>query len=196
MRVFSPTSGFIDQLPNNFPFLNAAGFSAVFSTQGSIDLTNEFNTPQGTNGRSCATCHLVSSGWGLTTFDGNLLFFLTDGIHPLFNIIDANTPISDVSTVEARWASYSMLRQGKFLRLRRPPAIAEFNVIAANDPFNFGTTANLLFFRRPPPTANFRSHTVMWDGANTVGTDLRAGLARQAASNVTGAQQGAPAPQR
>ena len=130
---------------------------------------------------------------GHDTLDGNLLFALTDGTHPLFNIIDANTPTSDVSTVEARFASYSMLRQGKFLRLRKPPATAEFNVIAANDPFNFGTTANLLFFRRPLPTANFRSHTVMWDGANTVGTDLRAGLVKQARGNVTGAQQGMPA---
>ena len=34
----------------------------------------------------------------------------------------------------------------------------------------------------------------MWDAANTVGTDLRAGLIRQARGNVTGAQQGAPAP--
>ena len=187
------SAGSIDHLPNNFPFLNAAGFSAVFSAQGSIDLTNEFNTPQGTNGRDCGTCHLVSSGWGMTPFDGNLLFALTEGTHPLFNIIDANTPTSDVSTVEARYASYSMLRQGKFLRLRKPPATAEFNVIAANDPFNFGTTANLLFFRRPLPTANFKSHTVMWDGANTVGTDLRAGLVKQARSNVTGAQQGMPA---
>ena len=187
---FLTSGGSINALPNNFPFLNAAGLSAVFSTQGSIDLTNEFNTPQGTNGRDCGTCHLVSSGWGMTPFDGNLLFALTEGTHPLFNIIDANTPTSDVSTVEARFASYSMLRQGKFLRRRSPPATAEFNVIAANDPFNFGTTASLLFFRRPPPTANFRSHTVMWDGANTVGTDLRAGLVKQARGNVTGAQQG------
>lgn len=34
----------------------------------------------------------------------------------------------------------------------------------------------------------------MWDGANTVATGLRDGLIMQARSNVTGAQQGAPAP--
>jgi cytochrome c peroxidase len=183
----------ITHLPNNFPILNGAGFAAAFSTSGSIDFTNEFNTPQGTNGRSCGTCHFFPAGWGIRPIDATAMFLLTDGTHPLFNIIDANTPTSDVSTVEARWASYSMLRQGKFLRLRKPPAAAEFDVIAANDPFNFGTTANLLFFRTVPPTANFRSHTVMWDGANTVGTDLRAGLVKQARGNVTGAQQGMPA---
>jgi hypothetical protein len=192
-QQFLSSGGSFDHLPNNFPFLNGAGLSAVFSKQGSISLTNEFNTPQGTNGRSCATCHAVSSGWDLTPLDANVLFLLTEGTHPLFNVIDANTPTSDVSTVEARRASYSMLLQGKFLRLRKPLATAEYTVIEAHDPFNFGTTSNLLFFRRPLPSANFRSHTVMWDGANTVGTDLRAGLVKQATSNVTGAQQGAPA---
>ncbi len=184
----------IDQLPNNFPILNGAGFAAAFSTAGSIDFTNDFNTPQGTNGRDCNTCHQFTAGWGIRPLEANLLFLATQGTHPLFNILDANTPTSDVSTVEARWASYSMLRQGKFVRLVKPPATAEYDVIAANDPFNFGTTANLLFFRRPPPTASFRSHTVMWDGANTVGTDLREGLLKQARGNITGAQQGmAPA---
>ena len=67
-------------------------------------------------------------------------------------------------------------------------------VAAASDPFGVGTTSSLWFFRRPLPTANFRSFTVMWDGANTVGTSLRDGLIKQARSNVTGAQQGAPAP--
>jgi cytochrome c peroxidase len=186
-------SSSLKSIPNNFPILNAAGYAAPFSTTGAINLQNEFHTPQGTNGRSCATCHILTSGWGNRPSDDRILFDLTGGTHPIFNIIDANTPTSDVSTVQARRKSYSMLLQGKFLRLRKPPTNAEFDVIAANDPFNFGTTANLLFFRTVPPTANFKSFTVMWDGANTVGTDLRAGLAKQARGNVTGAQQGAPA---
>jgi cytochrome c peroxidase len=186
-------SSSIEHLPNNFPILNGAGFAAAFSTAGAIDLTNDFHTPQGTNGRSCATCHILTSGWSNRPIDDQLLFLFTQGTHPLFNIIDANTPVSDVSTVQARRQSYSMLLQGKFLRLRKPPVNAEFDVIAADDPFNFGTTANLLFFRTVPPTANFKTFTVMWDGANTVGTDLRAGLVKQARGNVTGAQQGAPA---
>jgi cytochrome c peroxidase len=184
----------IDHLPNGFPIVNKAGLAAGFSTSGSIDFTNDFNTPQGTNGRDCNTCHQFTAGWGIRPLEATVLFLATDGTHPLYNILDANTPTSDVSTVEARWANYSMLRQGKFVRQVKPPATAEYDVIAANDPFMFGTTANLLFFRRPPPTAGFRSHTVMWDGANTVGTDLREGLLKQARGNITGAQQGmAPA---
>jgi cytochrome c peroxidase len=172
---------------------NLEGTATSHSTQGPINTSNEFHTPQGTNGRSCETCHLASDGWSITPNTANQLFNQSGGLHPLFNIIDANTPSSDVSTVAARRQSYSMLLQGKFLRLRTPPATREFDVVAANDPFNFGTTERLLFFRRPLPTANFKSHTVMWDGANTVGTNLRDGLIRQARGNVTGAQQGSPA---
>jgi hypothetical protein len=74
-----------------------------------------------------------------------------------------------------------------------PPAARDYDVVAAADPFGVGTIQSLWFFRRPLPTSNFKSHTVMWDGANTVGTSLRDGLIRQARGNVTGAQQGAPA---
>jgi hypothetical protein len=46
------------------------------------------------------------------------------------------------------------------------------------------------------PTINFPlgSATVNWDGGNTIGNDQRAGLVNQATRNVTGAQQGQPAP--
>jgi hypothetical protein len=183
-----------DQLPNNQPIANPAGSAASFSTEGFIALDNAFHTPQGSNGRHCGTCHVPKDGWSIRPQTVEALFEETLGLHPLFNLIDANTPISDVSTVAARRQSYSMLLQGKFVRLRRPPATRDFDVVAADDPFNFGTTDNLLFFRRVPPTANFKSSTVMFDGANTVAGDLRAGLVRQARGNITGAQQGQPAP--
>ena len=187
-------SGLANQMPNNHPIANPGGHAASFSTEGFIDLDNQFHTPQGSNGRTCGTCHMPEDGWSITVATVQRLFDETGGLHPLFNLIDANTPLSDVSTVEARRQSYSMLLQGKFLRLRRAPASRQFDVIGADDPFGYGTTEQLLFFRRPLPTANFRSHTVMWDGANTVGTNLRDGLIRQARGNVTGAQQGPPAP--
>ena len=49
-------------LPNNFPFLNGAGTAATFSTAGFVDLNNPFHVPQGTNGRSCESCHLPHAG--------------------------------------------------------------------------------------------------------------------------------------
>jgi cytochrome c peroxidase len=186
---------FVDEIPNNQPLLNDAGHAASFHPGGSVDLSNNFFTPQGTNGRHCGTCHAPEDGWSLRPATVAQMFSLTDGNHPLFvNHLDTDTPTADMSTVEARWAAITMLRQGKFTRKVSPPAVRDYEVIAASDPFGVGTTSSLWFFRRPLPTANFLSHTVMWDGANTVGTVLRDGLIRQARGNVTGAQQGSPAP--
>jgi hypothetical protein len=183
-----------DELPNNLPVLDATGLAASFHPAGAVDLSNNFFTPQGTNGRDCGTCHAPEDGWSLKPSTATLMFLLTGGTHPLFaNNLDTDRPTSDMSTVAARWNATTMLRQGKFTRKVTPPAVRDYEVIAANDPFGVGTTSSLWFFRRPLPTANFRSQTVMWDGANTVATGLRDGLIRQARGNVTGAQQGAPA---
>ena len=184
-----------DTIPNNLPIMNSSGFGASYHSAGLVDLSNNFFTPQGSNGRDCGTCHLPEDGWSIKPSTVTLMFLLTGGTHPIFvNNLDTDTPTSDMSTVEARWAATTMLRQGKFTRRVAPPAVRDYEVIAANDPFGVGTPSSLWFFRRPLPTANFRSHTVMWDGANTVGTVLRDGLIKQARGNVTGAQQGTPAP--
>ena len=187
---------FVDSLPNNFPIPNEHGLAASYSTTTApiVSLSNNFFTPQGTNGRDCGTCHAAEDGWSLKPSTVALMFLLTDGMDPLFvNHLDTDTPTSDMSTPAARWSSTTMLRQGKFTRKVSPPAVRDYEVIAASDPFGVGTTSSLWFFRRPLPAANFRSATVMWDGANTVATGLRDGLIKQARGNVTGAQQGAPA---
>jgi len=184
-----------NMMPNNKPIADDAGYSASYHPSGGIALNNNFFTPQGTNGRHCGTCHAPSDGWSITPATVVAMFEDTDGLDPLFvNNLDTDKPTSDMSTVEARWNSTTMLRQGKFTRKVSPPAVRDYTVIGASDPFGVGTTSSLWFFRRPLPTANFRSHTVMWDSANTVGTSLRDGLIKQARGNVTGAQQGQPAP--
>lgn len=186
----------LDSMPNNVPIPNSGGFAASASTEGYVALDNNFFTAQGTNGRHCGSCHAPEDGWGLNGPTVTAMFLLTGGTHPVFSIQDADTPTSDLSTVAARWNSFSMLRKGMFTRSINVPSLEanpnrEFNVIAVDDPFGVSTTSRLWFFRRPMPTANFKSHTVSWDGSNTQGTDLHAGLARQARGNITGAQQGA-----
>jgi len=184
-----------DEVPNNLPIRDPSGLAASFHPSGFVDLSNQFFTPQGTNGRHCGTCHAPEDGWSITPSTVTLMFLLTAGSHPIFaNNLDTDTPTADMSTLAARWNATTMLRQGKFTRRVSPPAIRDYEVIAASDPFGVGTTSSLWFFRRPLPTANLRSYTTMWDGANTVGTVLRDGLIKQARGNVTGAQQGAPAP--
>jgi hypothetical protein len=183
------------RLANNVPVLDDSGFSASFHSAGFIDLGSNYFTPQGTNGRHCGSCHVPDDGWSIRPATVVALFEASDGLDPIFvNNLDTDTPTSDMSTRDARWNATTMLRQGKFTRKVSPPAVRDYTVIGASDPFGVGTTSSLWFFRRPLPTANFRSHTVMWDSANTVGTSLRDGLIKQARGNVTGAQQGAPAP--
>ncbi len=180
--------------PNNRPLQNASGHAASFSKQGFIDFSSAFFRAQGTNGRSCATCHNPDDGWSMSAATVQRLFDETGGLHPIFaNNLDADSPTAPVGTVDERRAAFTQLLQGKFVRRNSVPATAEFTVIGISDPFGESTPTRLQFFRRSMPTANFLSHQVSWDGANTSGTDLRAGLVRQANGNVTGAQQGAPA---
>jgi cytochrome c peroxidase len=185
-----------DQIPNNTLLANEHGFAATFSDAGSVDLDNAYFTPQGTNGRHCGTCHAPEAGWTLTGAIATELFRRTDGLHPLFaNHLDTDTPTADMSTADARWKATTMLRQGKFVRKAAPPAPRDFDVVAVDDPFGVSTTSLLFWFRRPLPTANFRSFNVLWDSQLTTGTDLVEGLKKQARGAVLNVLQGPAAPE-
>jgi cytochrome c peroxidase len=184
-----------DQLPNNFPIINAAGTAATFSTAGFVDLGNPFHSPQGSNGRSCESCHLFQTGWSVLPAEVELRFWLTLGNDPIFNLLDANSPTADVSTVQARYSAYSMLRQGLFRRGGNVPATADYEIIAVDDPLGAGgSLTRFEAFRRPLATANFHiARNIGWHDQNTNGSgDVHAGLLNQATGNITGAQQGAP----
>jgi hypothetical protein len=181
------------QLPNDVPFTNDAGLAATFSTAGFVDLSGPFHEPQGTNGRSCASCHLVEAGWSIRPSDVELKFDLTQGTDPIFNLLDADSPTADVSTVQARYAAYSMLRKGLFRRGGAVPATAEYEIIAVDDPLGAGGSLTAFqAFRRPLATANFHiAVNVGWHDQNTNGSgNVHAGLVAQAAGNITGAQAG------
>ena len=181
-----------ERLPNNFPFFNRTGTAATFSTAGFVDLTNEFHEPQGSNGRSCETCHLPEVGWSIRPIDVELKFFLSRGTDPIFNALDANSPNPDVSTLQAKRASYSMLRKGLFRRGGNVPANAEYDIVAFDDPLGAGASfTTFRAFRRPLATANFHiAMNVGWHDQDTNGTgDVHAGLRSQALGNINGAQQ-------
>ncbi len=187
---------FAKALPNNFPQVNPTGFSATFSTSGFVDLTSEYFQAQGSNSRSCATCHIPQNAWSITPDTIRYLFLQTSGMHPIFNPLDADNPDRDLSSVGARQAAYSMLlTRGVFRRGGAPLANREWDVVTVDDPHGFANVARIVQWRRVMPTINFHlgSATVAWDGGNTVGVDQLAGLTNQATRNVTGAQQGSPA---
>jgi cytochrome c peroxidase len=183
-------------IPNNLPFPNAAGAAATFSTAGFVDLNNAFHVPQGRNGRTCESCHLAEAGWSIGPMDVELKFWLTQGMDPIFNPLDANNPRPDVSSVRERYAAYSMLRKGLFRRGGAVPANAEYEIVAVDDPLGAGgSTTRFEAFRRPLATANFHiAKNIGWHDQNTNGSgNVHAGLTAQAAGNITGGQEGPPA---
>ncbi len=190
------TSEITESIPNNLPIRNAGGKAATFSTQGSVNLTGEFFQAQGTNGRSCASCHVPEEAWSITPATLQHMFDETDGTHPVFNLLDANNPNMNVLTAEARLIAYSMLlTRGVFRRGGAPRANSEWELIAVEDPHGYANLNRLVHWRRSMPTINFAlgSATINWDGGNSVGADAHAGLVNQATRNVTGGQQGQPA---
>jgi cytochrome c peroxidase len=186
------------KIQNNHPFRNSGGKAATFSTQGFVDLTREYFQAQGTNGRSCVSCHVPEEAWSITPGTVQAFFDETDGLHPIFNLLDADNPeTANLSTVEGRLEAFNMLlSRGVFRRGGAPRANSEWELIAVEDPNGYANLNRLVHWRRSMPTINFPlgSATVNWDGGNSIGVDQHAGLVNQATRNVTGGQQGQPAP--
>jgi cytochrome c peroxidase len=195
-RVAPTSSKYQNSISNNHPMQNPVGEAATFSTQGTVNLTGEYFKAQGTNGQSCASCHIPEDAWSINPATLQRLFDETGGKHPVFNPTDANNPDMDVSTVEARRAAYSMLlSRGVFRRGGAPRPDSEWELIAVDDPHGFANLERLVHWRRSMPTINFAlgSATVNWDGGSTVGTDQHAGLVNLTNRLITGALQGPPA---
>jgi cytochrome c peroxidase len=194
--VAPPGSKLRSSSPNNLPARNPGGEAATFSTRGSVELTGQYFHALGTNGQSCATCHIQEEAWSITPATLQRLFDETGGTHPVFNPLDADNPNMDVSTVEARRAAYSMLlTRGVFRRGGAPRPDSEWELIAVDDPHGFASVNQLVQWRRSMPTINFAvgSVTVNWDAGANVGKGQRAALVNLTNRLVTGALQGPPA---
>jgi cytochrome c peroxidase len=150
---------------------DATGETETFSTSGTVDHTNPFFQSLGTNGRTCATCHVQALGWSITPDQVQATFDATNGLDPLFAIVDGtNSPLADMSTLDARTLATSMIRSRGVIRVGRPiPTGAEFVLDAVDDPYNFASASQLSLFRRPLPSTNVAfASTLMWDDRNTV----------------------------
>jgi hypothetical protein len=178
---------------------------------GGLDLINPFFQSLGTNGRSCVSCHVPSTGWTISPPEVRRRFDRTRGLDPIFRTVDgSNSPRADVSTVQARGRAYSMLLNKGVIRIGLGiPAGAEFALVAVDDPYGYASTAELSLFRRPLPATNLRFLTaVMWDGRESFApqgtTPIQAGgtplqndmalfsdLKHQAADATRGHAQGA-----
>jgi cytochrome c peroxidase len=162
---------------------NPSGLGRTLSTSGTLDRDNPFFESLGTNGRSCATCHVPSAGWSLTAAHARRRFERTGGRDPLFRTVDGSTsPHADVSTLAARRQAYRLLLSRGLIRIGLPmPENAEFTLVAVDDPHGYASAGELSLFRRPLPAANLKFlTTLMWDGRQTRAGGLHADLTRQA----------------
>jgi cytochrome c peroxidase len=153
---------------------NDSGVAVTLNASGRIDRGNAFFQSLGSNGRSCDTCHQASEGWTVTPQGVQRRFARTDGLDPIFRLVDgANSPLADVSTRAARERAYSMLLSKGLIRVGIGiPDGAQFELVAVDDPYGHASARELSLFRRPLPTTNLRFlSTVMWDGRETFRSD-------------------------
>src|ERR1700733_4537204 len=76
---------------NNEEFRNPTGYAATFDTDGDrVDLTGDFFTSFGTNGRTCGTCHQPADGWTVIPEHIQERFDETNGLDPIFRTNDGS----------------------------------------------------------------------------------------------------------
>ncbi len=194
-------------LPNLFPLPNGSGLLETYNVNNApISLKGAFFQVLGTNGRSCASCHLPTEGWGVSAAEVQLRFLLTQGMDPIFRTNDGSVCDQgiDTSTLQGRRKAYSLLLSRGLIRIALAmPAGAEFTVANVSNPYGCSDRSTLSMYRRPLPATNLQFlSTVMWDGRESTPPttqkitypntgQLLADLAQQAIDATTGHAQGA-----
>ena len=177
------------------PFPNPNGVLAVVGANETA-AESPFFQELGSNGRSCVTCHRPAQAWTITPAELHDRFDRTNGLDPVFRSNDgSNCAGADVSTVRSRRRAFSLLLAKGLIRIPLAvPAGAEFEIVAADDPYRCGaplTSASM--YRRPLPSANLKFlSAVMWDGRQSKPGLIRDGLSSQVVDAVTTHAQGAP----
>ena len=202
------TTATSQSLPNLLPLPNPSGWLETYNVNNApISLTGAFFQSLGTNGRSCASCHVPSEGWTISASGVQLRFLLTQGLDPIFRTNDGSNCDAniDTSTVQGRRQAYSLLLSRGLIRVAVPvPAGAEFTVQSVSNPYGCNDTSTLSMYRRPLPATNLEFlSTLMWDGRESTPPStqkitypdtgqLLADLAHQAMDATTGHAQGVP----
>jgi cytochrome c peroxidase len=154
-------------IPNGFFFPNASGASQTYSaSNGGIDQTGPFFQSLGTNGRTCATCHLPEDAMGLSADTAELRFIATRGTDPLFRPVDGSNCDHniDLSTPEGRESAYSLLRTRGLFRIHiAVPANADYRVMSVVNPYGCNESNVISMYRRPLPATNLRFLSAVMD---------------------------------
>lgn len=180
------------------------GTLGIFNANGRTRTDGPFFQSLGTNGRSCATCHVAGQAFSFTAVGARERFEQTRGRDPLFAPVDgANCPTARSGDP----AGHSLILQHGLIRIGITlPAKTEFTITAVHDPYGCaiipgppGSPSTVSVYRRPLPSTNLSFlSTVMWDGRETVSPlnseatffpNLIADLTHQAMDATTGHAQ-------
>jgi len=181
-------------------FADPTGEIATFNINGRINTQSAFFQSLGTNGRSCATCHVEDQAFSISPPQIRERFEKTRGQDPLFAAVDgANCP----NTRTSDFAAHSLLLKHGLIRigLAMPPN-PQFTLSVVHDPYGCAlapdpVTGQLMVsvYRRPLPTTNLRFlSTVMFDGRETLhaltseqtfAANLQSDLTHQAQSAIS-----------
>jgi cytochrome c peroxidase len=150
------------------------GWIGTYSTNGQIDSTGPFFQSLGTNGRTCASCHVQQEAFGISAAGVRRRFDSTHGRDPIFASIDgANCP----NIAQGDREGHSLLLKSGLIRIFiTVPANAQFTINAVHDPYGCALTTDsatgqpiVSVYRRPLPTTNLNFlSTVMFDGRETI----------------------------
>jgi cytochrome c peroxidase len=154
-------------------FFDRTGIIGTLDVAGPVNEQGAFFQSLGTNGRTCATCHVASQAMSLSTTQIQLRFAQTRGQDPLFAAVDgANCPNARTGNA----ADHSLLLSHGLIRIFLPlPANAQFSVSVVHDPYGCamlpganGAQPVISVYRRPLPTTNLNFlSTIMFDGRET-----------------------------
>lgn len=196
-------------IPSLQPYPTPSGTESTYVATGNIDPNGIFFKALGTNTRSCASCHQLSQGMGLSAASAQTLFTTSNGNDPLFLAVDgANCPTAGTGDS----AGHSLILNNGLIRIAESlPSGVQFTMAVAQDPYGCATTTNAStgqatysVYRRPLPATSLTVLSqVMWDArftaaplnvAATLNANLESDLNKQAANAIATHQQGSASP--
>jgi len=185
------------------------GMLAALNVNGPVQTDGAFFQKLGTNGRSCATCHVAKEAFSFSAEGARERFNRTNGHDPLFASVDGAN-CANVATGDRD--GHSLILRGGLIRVALPvPSPSEFTISVVHDPYGCAlqldpATNKLMVsvYRRPLPSANLSFlSAVMFDGRETVSpltdsstflANLTADLTHQAIDATNGHAQASHPP--
>jgi len=131
-----------EDVPSTIPqyeaLVDATGTIGVWQSAGAVAASgNPFFMPLGTNGRTCATCHVRGSGMSVTARSLQARYTKSNGRDPVFAAVDgSNCPANP----QAQQQSHSLLLNKGLFRIALPiPVDAQYTLKVLSDPYGCET---------------------------------------------------------